>query len=407
MRTSSYMSLIVQKFGGTSVGTPARVRLVAERIAKAYSAGHQLVIVVSAMGHTTDELIDLAHQVSKNPPHREMDMLLSAGERISMALLCMALADCKVPAVSLTGSQSGIITDRSHRRARIKKILGARVRAALDEEKVVIVAGFQGVSETKEITTLGRGGSDTSAVALAASIGADLCEIYTDVEGVFSADPRLVPNARLWKQIPQDLMVEMATRGAGVLHPRSVELAKQFGIPLFVKNSLNESEGSAVVSRNSIEKGMEDYQITGVTADHGKLLIQVRLARPTVTNSLWASAAQSHLSVVAPFFSEGRVVFFSDQDGQAEWHRNLEELVHSGFVESYEISPDFIPLSIIGDRFSQDGTALFQALEVLGREKIDVKLGSSSALALTLAVAKDQADAGVKVLHKEFLEGQH
>lgn len=400
------MSLIVQKFGGTSVGTPARLRLVAQRIARSYSAGHQLVVVVSAMGHTTDELIDLAHQVSKSPPHREMDMLLTAGERISMALLSMALADCQVPAVSLTGSQTGIITDRSHRRARIRRILGSRVRSALDEKKVVIVAGFQGVSEAKEITTLGRGGSDTSAVALAASVGADLCEIFTDVDGVYSADPRLVPQAKLWKQVPHDLMVEMATRGAGVLHPRSVELAKQFGIPLFVRNSLNESEGTAVVSRDSIEKGMEDFRVTGVTADHSKVLIQVELARPTVTNSLWSSAARSHLAVVAPFFSDGKVYFFSDRDGEAEWHKNLEQLVHSGFVGSFEITPDWIPLSIVGDRFSQDGSALYEALEVLSREKIEVKTGSSSALALTLAVPADRANEGVKALHREFLEGR-
>ncbi|NBU21741.1 aspartate kinase, partial [bacterium] len=207
------MSLIVQKFGGTSVGSPERIQKVAERIAHAHQAGNQLVVVVSAMGHTTDELIELAHEVSRQPPHREMDMLLSAGERISMALLSMALADCKVPALSLTGSQTGIITDSSHRRARIQRILGDRVRTALGDGKVVIVAGFQGVSETREITTLGRGGSDTTAVALAAALQAEKCEIYTDVDGVFSADPRLVEDAKVWNQIPHDLMVELATRG--------------------------------------------------------------------------------------------------------------------------------------------------------------------------------------------------
>ncbi|MBI2712816.1 MAG: aspartate kinase [Bdellovibrio sp.] len=418
------MSLRVQKFGGTSVGTPERVRRVAERIAKAYRAGHSLVVVVSAMGHTTDELIDLAHQVSKNPSHREMDMLLTAGERISMALLSMALEDCKVPAISLTGSQTGIITDPSHRRARIRRILGSRVRAALEEKKVVIVAGFQGVSENKEITTLGRGGSDTSAVALAVAVGADLCEIFTDVDGVYTADPRCVPQAKLWKKIPQDLMVELATRGAGVLHPRSVELAKQFNIPLFVKNSLKEeSEGTAVVSRSDLQKGsskasakesrkvesergMEEFQVAGVTADLSKILIRIELTRPTTLPSLWEAAAKNHLSVIAPFFADGKVSFFSDRDGLVEWHKNLEHLSLSGFVDSYKIEKDWVPLSIVGDRFSQDGAALAQVIEVLGRENIVPLLGTSSSLALTMAVRSDQADEGVRLLHREFLEGQ-
>ena len=409
MQQNPSMSLIVQKFGGTSVGTPERVRRVAERIARSYQAGHSLVVVVSAMGHTTDELIDLAHQVSKAPSHREMDMLLTAGERISMALVCMALADFKVPAISLTGSQTGIITDSSHRRARIRKILGARVRAAVAEKKVVIVAGFQGVSETKEITTLGRGGSDTTAVALAAALEASACEIFTDVDGVFSADPRVVPGAKLWKKIPHDLMVELATRGAGVLHPRSVELAKQFNIPLRVRNSLKEEgEGTAVVSRKEMaskgDKGMEEFEIVGVTADLAKVLISVKLARPTVGHTLWESAAQSHLSVVAPFFSEGLIQFFSDRDGQGEWHKNLERLCLAGFVESYTIDVDTVPLSVVGDRFSQDGQAIYEVLDALGHEKIEVKLGTSSALAMTLAVRSDQADLGVKALHRKFLE---
>jgi aspartate kinase len=203
------VNLLVQKYGGTSVGSPERIQAVADRVARAKREGKSLVVVVSAMGDTTDELIELAHRISKNPHPREMDMLLTVGERISMALLSMALADRGVPAVSLTGSQTGIITDTGHRRARIRRILGDRVRAALAENKVVIVAGFQGVSEAKEITTLGRGGSDTTAVALASVLGAEACEIFTDVDGVFSADPRIVPEAQLWKRIPHDLMVEI------------------------------------------------------------------------------------------------------------------------------------------------------------------------------------------------------
>jgi aspartate kinase len=401
------MSLIVQKFGGTSVGSPERIRSVAKRISQSYAEGHSLVVVVSAMGHTTDELIDLAQQVSTHPPHREMDMLLTAGERISMALLCMALSDCKVPALSFTGSQSGIITDQSHRRARIRRILGDRIRTALSQKTVVIVAGFQGVSETKEITTLGRGGSDTTAVALAAALKADVCEIFTDVNGVYSADPRVVPQAKFWKQIPHDLMVEMATRGAGVLHPRSVELAKQFGVLLRVRNSLNENEGTTVISSFSKDrqiKGMEEFGVTGVTADKTKFLVTVVLSRSTVLGALWACASKSHLPVIAPVFSDGKVQFFSDRDSESEWRKNLQELVMGGFVEEYQVDSNVIPLSIVGDRFSQDGLALHQVIDILAREGIIVTLGLASTLTITVGILLDQAEQGVKALHSEFLE---
>ncbi len=401
------MALIVQKFGGTSVGTPDRIRLVAQRIAKSHQAGDQVVVVVSAMGHTTDELIELAHQVSKSPPHREMDMLLTTGERISMALLSMALEDQKIPAISLTGSQTGIITDESHRRARIRKILGDRVRSALGERKVVIVAGFQGVSEKKEITTLGRGGSDTSAVALAAALKAEVCEIFTDVDGVYSADPRVVSDAKLWKSIPHDLMVEMAIRGAGVLHPRSVELAKQYGVPLKVRNSLNEKEGTTVDFRKNGEGiNMEEYGVTGVTSDRGKLLISLRLSRPTALGALWSAAAQAHLILVAPVFSDGSVRFFSDRDSELEWRKVLEDLASNGFVSQYQIDSDIIPLSVVGDRFSQDGAALHDIISLLAKESIQVTVGSASALAMTVGIPVNRADEGVQILHAEYLEGK-
>jgi aspartate kinase len=407
--------LIVQKYGGTSVGSPERIQRVADRIAEARGSGLQVVVAVSAMGHTTDELIELAHKVSKNPPHREMDMLLSVGERISMALLSMALAERKVPAISLTGSQAGIITDEGHRRARIKRILGDRIRGALSENKVVIVAGFQGVSESKEITTLGRGGSDTTAVALAALLGASRCDIYTDVDGVYSADPRLVPHARLWSEIPAPFMVEMATRGAGVLHPRSVELAEQFGVPLYVKNSLNSNPGTWIVpaklplNSDSILGGnlkMEEFGIVGVTVDHSKLLLTVQMARPTTLGALWDRAAQFHLPIVAPMFAEGVVRFFSDRDGEAEWKKILGELSTDGFVHQYTVSEDMVPVSVIGHRFSQDGAALQELIETLAQNHISVTIGQSSALAATLAVRQVHADDAVQALHEKFLGGK-
>ncbi len=405
------MSLIVQKFGGTSVGTPERVRSIAQRISQTYAEGHQLVVVVSAMGHTTDELIDLAHQVSRSPAHREMDMLLSAGERISMALLSMALVDLRVPAISLTGSQSGIITDQSHRRARIRRILGGRVRTALANGSVVIVAGFQGVSESKEITTLGRGGSDTTAVALAAELRADICEIFTDVDGVYTSDPRVVPQAKLLKTISHDLMVEMATRGAGVLHSRSVELAQQYDVPLKVRNSLNGNEGTSVKKQSGHEfystgTGMEEFGVTGISADASKVLIHVTLARATVVSALWEKAAGSHLSILSPIFLDSEVRFFSDGDGEMEWRKHLEQLIVDGFVKQYEISPDIIPLSVIGNRFSQDGSALQQIIETLAAVDIHVRLATASSLAVTLGVSKNRVNEGLRALHKFFLEPQ-
>jgi aspartate kinase len=404
------MSLIVQKFGGTSVANPERICSVADRIARHHQAGHQMVVVVSAMGDTTDELIDLAHRVADRPPHREMDMLLSVGERISMALLSMALANRAVPALSLTGSQTGIITDSSHRRARIRRILGDRVRSALADSKVVIVAGFQGVSEAKEVTTLGRGGSDTTAVALAAALKADFCDIYTDVDGVFSADPRVVPNARHWPLISHDLMVELATRGAGVLHPRSVELAKQYGVLLRVRNSLKESEGTQVVSNSALSSkgplGMEDFRVVGVTADDAKVLVSVRLARPTVLNAVLDLASQAHLALIAPQFSQHDLRFFSDREGMEEWKKGLEQLQAQGFVTEYALDPGIIPLSVVGDRMSQDGMALSQILEVLAREQVPVSFGSASALAFTVGIPISYAAESVRALHRVFFNDE-
>jgi aspartate kinase len=366
------------------------------------------------MGHTTDELIDLAEKVSQNPPGREMDMLLSTGERISIALLSMALADLGVPAISFTGSQSGIITDGSHRRARIRRILGDRLRKSLDEGKVVIVAGFQGVSEQKEITTLGRGGSDTTAVALAAALQADRCEIYTDVDGVFSADPRKVPGAHHLRSINHDLMVELATRGAGVLHPRSVEVAKKFQVKLVVRNSLREPDdlagraaGTEIVDRTQQDakggKCMEEFQVTGVTSDAAKFLVQAEMERPGALGAVWDCAAQAGLSVVAPVVAFPNTYFFAERDSLLEWKKLLGRLVSDGFLRKFQFEEDLLPVSVVGDRFSQDGMALSKIVEVLAQCGTSVTIGAGSALALTVAVRKSQVDDAVRELHRHFL----
>ncbi len=406
LRQALDMALIVQKFGGTSVGTPQRISLVADRIAKAHGKGNKLVVVVSAMGQTTDELIELARKVSRAPSQREMDMLLSVGERISMSLLSMALMDRGVRAISFTGSQTGIVTNQSHSRARIKHILGDRVRESLAKGMVAIVAGFQGVSEGKEITTLGRGGSDTTAVALAAALRADLCEIFTDVDGIFSADPCIVPSARLLKKISHDVMVEMSIRGAGVLHPRSVELAKQYSVPLCVRSSLNEKEGTSVVAAklNNDSKGMEDFRVTGVTSDKDKMLISIELTRPTAMAAVWHKAAQVSLSVVAPFFSNGNVCFFGEKDVEVEWRKELDDLAVQGFVRKYQIFSKLVPLSVVGDRFSHDGLALYRVLDTLAAKQIPVTVGTASSLAITVAVSEDHAVDGVKALHEAFVD---
>ncbi|MDR1295769.1 MAG: aspartate kinase, partial [Bifidobacteriaceae bacterium] len=241
------MSLVVQKYGGSSVAEAASVKRVARRIAQYRRANHEVVVVVSAMGDTTDDLIDLAERVTPNPPARELDMLLTAGERISMALLAMAINELGMEARSFTGSQAGVITDSSHGRARIIDITPGRIRSALDDGAIAIVAGFQGVSQTtKDITTLGRGGSDTTAVALAAALDADVCEIYTDVDGVFTADPRIVPAARHIPVITPEEMLEMAACGAKVLHLRCVEYARRYSVPLHVRSSFSTTMGTIV-----------------------------------------------------------------------------------------------------------------------------------------------------------------
>ena len=290
------MALIVQKYGGTSVADADRMRAVAENVAFTRRQGHDVVVVVSAMGKETDNLIALANAVSTTQPGREMDMLLTIGERKSMALLCMALADLGVEAVSFTGSQVGIITDNVHGKAKILEVKGDRVRAALAEGKVCVVAGFQGISLDKEITTLGRGGSDTTAVALAAAFGADSCEIYTDVTGVFSADPRIVPSARRLARVSFEEMLEMAATGGRVLALRSVEFARNHRVPLHVRSSFTWEPGTWVTEEDT---SMEEPIISGVTHDVAEAKVTVRNVpdRPGIAARLFRALADANVNV--------------------------------------------------------------------------------------------------------------
>ena len=272
------MSLVVQKYGGSSLTNADSIKRVARRIVETRKAGNEVCVVVSAMGDTTDELLDLAQQVSPLPPGREMDMLLTAGERISMALLAMAIANLGHTARSFTGSQAGVITDSSHGKARIIDVTPGRIRGALDNGDIAIVAGFQGVSQdSKDITTLGRGGSDTTAVALAAALKADVCEIYTDVDGVFTADPRIVPNARRIARLSNEEMLEMAACGAKILHLRCVEYARRFDMPIHVRSSFSYREGTLIVTQTASEEGdnVEAPIIAGVAHDRSEAKITV------------------------------------------------------------------------------------------------------------------------------------
>lgn len=399
------MPLIVQKFGGTSVGTPERIRSVAARIAGARAKGNELVVVVSAMGRTTDELLSLANQVSSHPPGREVDMLLTAGERISMALLSMALADLGVKALSFTGSQSGILTTSHHRRARIEKILGDRIRKALAADAVAIVAGFQGMSAEKEITTLGRGGSDTTAVALAAVLKADRCEIYTDVDGVFSADPRVVPSARQIPRIACDVMVELAQRGAGVLHPRSVELAQKYQVPLWVMNSLKpETSGGTEIVKNHFEK-MEATEVVGIAHDPEKSLIVLELMRPSAAGAIWDAATTYGLSMLAPDFNDSTLRFFVENEALPDWHKACHTLSVDGFLRAVEIHEKLVPVSIVGSRLTQDGKILAKIFEILDQNGISVTMGQATSLVITLAVPKPRAPEIVGILHQNLIIG--
>lgn len=299
------MALIVQKFGGTSVGTVERIQAVAQRIKRTVQGGNSLVVVVSAMGKSTDVLVDLAQQISPNPCRREMDMLLSTGEQVSIALLSLALQEIDQPAISLTGAQVGIVTEAEHSRARILEIRPDRLEHHLREGKVVVVAGFQGISSVEhlEITTLGRGGSDTSAVALAAALKADFCEIYTDVPGILTTDPRLVPEAQLMAEITCDEMLELASLGAKVLHPRAVEIARNYGIPLVVRSSWSDEPGTRVVAppvQNRSLVGLEIAKaVDGVEydADQAKVALLRVPDRPGVASKLFRDIAQQQVDI--------------------------------------------------------------------------------------------------------------
>ena len=386
------MALIVQKYGGTSVADADRMRAVAENIAFTRRQGHDVVVVVSAMGKETDNLIALANAVSKTQPGREMDMLLTVCERKSMALLCMALADLGVEAVSFTGSQVGIITDTSHGKAKIVEVRAGRLHDELDRDRIVLVAGFQGVSTDFDITTLGRGGSDTTAVALAAALGAEVCEIYTDVEGVFTADPRLVPEARKLHAVSHEEMLELAASGAKVLQVRSVEVARNHGVKLHVRSTFSAADGTWI--REEDERMLEKALISGVTHTLEETLYRVEGTTPA---QLFAALAAAGVNVDTIVRTGPEIVFSAPADDRDAASEVLEALG----VE-WSARDDLGKVSVIGAGMKSHPGVAAKAFETLAEAGIEPAVVTTSPIKIACHVRSDEVDKAVAVLHRAF-----
>ncbi|WP_329087912.1 MULTISPECIES: aspartate kinase [unclassified Streptosporangium] len=407
------MALVVQKYGGSSVADASCIKRVAQRIVATKKAGNDVVVIVSAMGDTTDELLDLAQQVSPLPPGRELDMLLTSGERISMALLAMAIANLGQEARSFTGSQAGVITDSSHGRARIIDVTPGRIRGALDSGQIAIVAGFQGVSQdTKDITTLGRGGSDTTAVALAAALSADVCEIYTDVDGVFTADPRIVPAARKIPKISYDEMMEMAACGAKILHLRCVEYARRFSLPIHVRSSFSTKEGTWVVSDPDSEgTEMEQPIISGVAHDRSEAKITVVGVPDKVGEAatIFKTLADAEINIdmivqnVSAATTGRTDISFTlpTSDGSAALTalKKIQERI--GF-ESLLFDDQIGKVSLIGAgmRSHPGVTATFFA--ALADAGVNIEMISTSEIRISVVVGQDEVDTAVSAAHRAF-----
>jgi aspartate kinase len=404
------VGLIVQKYGGTSVADPDRMRNVAKHIAALRAQGTDVVAVVSAMGKATDNLVELARQVSSNPQGREMDMLLTTGERISMSLLCMALHDVGCDAMSFTGSQVGIITDTSHTKAKILEIKGDRVREALAAGKVAVVAGFQGVSTEREITTLGRGGSDTTAVALAAALQADACEIYTDVTGVFSADPRLVPQARKLKELSFDEMLEMAGAGSKVLALRSVEFARNHNVPIHVRSSFTWEEGTWVRGIDEERKRkMEEPIISGVVHDVGeaKLTLLGVPDRPGVSALLFESLAAANVNVdmiVQNTSIDGTTdISFTLPIGDIKTAEPiLKQVGDEVGAKGVNRNENIVKLSLVGAGMKSSPGIAAKMFRVLADNDVNIEMISTSTIRISVVVERSQLEKAVRALHTAF-----
>ena len=401
------MKLIVQKYGGTSVADASAIKKAASKVIKTKEEGNSVVVVVSAMGSRTDDLINLAVELTDDPAPREMDMLLSTGERETMSLMAMYLKNQGYDAISLTGSQAGIITTSKHGQAEIEEITGDRVREGLDKGQVVIVAGFQGFNrDTREITTLGRGGSDATAVALAASLDADVCEIYTDVRGVFTSDPRIVNKAKLIKEITYDEMLEMSSSGAKVLMARSVEFGRRYNVPIKVSSTFLDEEGTIVK-----DKVMEQAIISGVT--HNDEEIKFTLFgvpdRPGIAAKVFKPLSEVGVNVdmiVQNVSKENKsdISFTAPYEQMISVEETLAPVVTKLGAEGLDKDEEIARVSLIGAGMKSESGIASKMFETLGEEKININMISTSPIRISCVIDKQNVEKALKVLHKVFIE---
>ena len=394
--------LIVKKFGGTSVGNRDRIFNVANRCIEDYKKGNDVVVVLSAMGKYTDVLIDMAKEVNPNPPKREMDMLLTTGEQQSVALMSMAMASLGVPAVSLNAYQVAMHTTSVYSNARLKRIDCERIKNELEQRKIVIVTGFQGVNKYDDYTTLGRGGSDTTAVALAAALHADLCEIYTDVDGVYTADPRKVKGARKLDMVTYDEMLELATLGAGVLHNRSVELAKKFGVQMVVRSSLNNNEGTIVKEGNKMEKMI----VSGVAADQDAARVAVVGLKdePGVAFKLFNQLAKHNINIDMILQSVGRhgtkdISFTCTDDAADEAEKIISETMD---FESIDVDKNVSKVSIVGAGMQSNAGVAAKMFEALYDANINIRMISTSEIRVTVLINENETERAMNAIHDKF-----
>ena len=399
--------LIVKKFGGTSVANKERIFNVARRCIEDYKKGNDVVVVLSAMGKYTDELITMAKDINDKPPKREMDMLFTIGEQMSVALMSMAMDSLGVPAVSLNAFQVAMHTTSAHGSARLKKIDAARIRRELDNRRIVVVTGFQGIDKYNDYTTLGRGGSDTTAVAIAAALHADACEIYTDVDGVYTADPRKVSNARKLQEITYDEMLDLATLGAGVLHNRSVEMAKKYGVPLVVRSSLNNSEGTVVKEEVTVERML----ISGVALDTDAVRIAVIGLKdsPGVAFKLFDTLAKKNINVDMILQSIGRagtkdISFTVARDDVAEVEKILEANTTRLTFEKLETDTTVAKVSVVGAGMQSNAGVAGMMFEALYNVGVNIRMIATSEIRITVLIDEADVDTATKAVHDKFIE---
>jgi len=401
------LALIVQKYGGTSVADTERIKAVAERVVSVAKEGNQVIVVVSAMAGETDKFVGFANEITDSPDEREMDLLLSSGERITSALMAMAIQKLGHKSMSLTGRQVGIMTDSSHTKAMIEEIEASRLKIALDEGKVPVVAGFQGINELQDVTTLGRGGSDTTAVAIAAALKADACEIYTDVEGVYTADPRIVPDARKLDRISYDEMLEMASLGAKVLHGRSVEFAKKYDVPMVVRSSFNQAPGTLVTKEDG---DMEKTVVTGVTHDKNQARITIMGVpdRPGIAASIFNAVSDANINVDMIVQNISNVDHATDisftvskADGNKAYDI-IQKVSDDMGTKGVNMNTSVAKVSIVGVGMQSHFGVAAQMFEVLAKNKINIMMISTSEIKISCVVDDHQTERAVKVLHDSF-----